>query len=795
MKTTLCFTLTTLIFVTLAFVPNSSAQDTSPEFTVRLIYFIPNDREPFPNIDDDYDAVIKEARQYFADMMEFYEFERKTFRLETDENEKAIVHQVKGERDTKYHQQNLRSHPETRDIKKKFDIEGKVTKNIYLILVDIEEQGITGPRTYNASGSGDSTDGIAWTTTLGLSTIVHELGHTFGLRHDYRRDEPFFATDRISVRMCGTYCDAEWLDRHRYFNPGETPFNKNTNVQMLPPSLAAPPDFVRFQFEITDPDGLHQIKFVNTNPGTIISCEKLNGKSDTAELVTTELINSPSVRIQVMDIYGNYLQDNISFDLTPILPSETVSIPDPNLADAIRDTLRLTSAANITRHHMLRLRRFTATRRQITELTGLEHAIRIYRLDLSNNQIRDITSLTELTNLWHLTIANNLIRDITPLKRLKNLQFLYLWDNKISDMYPITTLTNLQRLNLNKNQINDIHTLTTLANLESLSLSQNQISDIQPLTGLTNLVTLILAHNQISDITPLTALTNLQDLILAGNHISNIQPLAGLTNLQDLMIAENEISDINSLTGLAELVQLNLWGNQISNIRPLSGLTHLNGLHLSENQISNIRPLSGLTHLNTLHLSENQISNIKPLEGLTNLRILSLQENLISEVNSLTALVNLAELRLWKNSIKDKKPLLTLLRKNPDVKIYLKYGGEPLPVTLSHFRAEHTEKGIILNWTTESEIDNAGFYIYRSQTKEGEFKVVNPTMVQGAGTTGKRNNYTWTDTTAKPNTVYYYRIEDVSHAGVREQLATVRLRGFVSASGKFTTRWADLKSQ
>ncbi len=71
----------------------------------------------------------------------------------------------------------------------------------------------------------------------------------------------------------------------------------------------------------------------------------------------------------------------------------------------------------------------------------------------------------------------------------------------------------------------------------------------------------------------------------------------------------------------------------------------------------------------------------------------------------------------------------------------------------------------------------------------------NNTIIQGAGTTGERNEYTWTDTTAKPNTVYYYQIEDVSHAGVREQLATVRLRGLVSAIGKLTTIWADLKAQ
>ena len=117
-----------------------------------------------------------------------------------------------------------------------------------------------------------------------------------------------------------------------------------------------------------------------------------------------------------------------------------------------------------------------------------------------------------------------------------------------------------------------------------------------------------------------------------------------------------------------------------------------------------------------------------------------------------------------------------------------------MPVKLSHFRAEHTAAGVVLKWTTESELDNAGFYIYRSETKEDEFKVVNLTMVQGAGTTSERNEYTWTDTTAKPNTVYYYQIEDISHVGVRKRLATVRLKGLVSARGKMITQWADFKN-
>ena len=120
--------------------------------------------------------------------------------------------------------------------------------------------------------------------------------------------------------------------------------------------------------------------------------------------------------------------------------------------------------------------------------------------------------------------------------------------------------------------------------------------------------------------------------------------------------------------------------------------------------------------------------------------------------------------------------------------------GQALPVQLSQFRPDRTETGtVVIQWMTESEMDNAGFNILRSQTRMGEFKVINAQLIPGAGTTAERNTYTWTDTTAKPNVVYYYQIEDVSFDGERQTLATVRLRGLISAKGKLTTQWGELK--
>ena len=123
--------------------------------------------------------------------------------------------------------------------------------------------------------------------------------------------------------------------------------------------------------------------------------------------------------------------------------------------------------------------------------------------------------------------------------------------------------------------------------------------------------------------------------------------------------------------------------------------------------------------------------------------------------------------------------------------------GGALPVELSHFRpARQKETGtVVITWSTQSELNNAGFFIKRSQQRDGEFKVINATMIAGAGTTSEKQFYTYTDTTAQPNVVYYYQIEDVSLDGNRQTLTRgIRLKGHVGAAGKATTTWGELKT-
>ena len=105
----------------------------------------------------------------------------------------------------------------------------------------------------------------------------------------------------------------------------------------------------------------------------------------------------------------------------------------------------------------------------------------------------------------------------------------------------------------------------------------------------------------------------------------------------------------------------------------------------------------------------------------------------------------------------------------------------PLPVGLSKFRSERKIKEssseVVIRWITESEVNNAGFNIKRSETRNGEFEVINPVMIPGAGTTNERQFYTFTDKTAKPNVVYYYQLECISVDGTRQILRTTHLRG------------------
>jgi type IX secretion system substrate protein len=103
-----------------------------------------------------------------------------------------------------------------------------------------------------------------------------------------------------------------------------------------------------------------------------------------------------------------------------------------------------------------------------------------------------------------------------------------------------------------------------------------------------------------------------------------------------------------------------------------------------------------------------------------------------------------------------------------------------LPVSLSSFTASFSKNSAILNWITESETDNLGFNLYRSEVENGyengEFISLNSALIDGMGTTTEPTNYSFTD--EYPNIeghTYWYWLQSVSTTNDLELFGPVSL--------------------
>ncbi|NOY58070.1 MAG: T9SS type A sorting domain-containing protein [Calditrichaeota bacterium] len=89
---------------------------------------------------------------------------------------------------------------------------------------------------------------------------------------------------------------------------------------------------------------------------------------------------------------------------------------------------------------------------------------------------------------------------------------------------------------------------------------------------------------------------------------------------------------------------------------------------------------------------------------------------------------------------------------------------EPTGITLSSFTAEIVQAGILINWTTETEPNNAGFNIFRSQNENGEYVKINESMIPAQGNATSGVSYSYTDSPENTGT-YYYKLQAISLTG------------------------------
>ncbi len=638
MKTKLLSSLCLSVLGLLLFVPNTFAQGAAPHHVVRLIYFVPTQRQPQPDINTKLDGLIKNVQQFYADEMERHGFGRKTFQFETDGQGNAVVHRVNGQfRDTHYHQDTVSKVFE--EVSQRFNF----AENVYLLVIDVSTGLIDsvcgrGGNVWDTAGNWGGNafipaSGDCLNTDLGFELTAHELGHAFGLPHNFKSNAYIMSYGEYPDELAP--CTAEWLNANRYFNDQGMPANQHeTTIEMFSPE-SDPDDAIRFRFKISDADGLRHSQLmtpatsVSEDPGSLklLACQALAGNSADAVFATSQLtLQSASVTLSVVDATGHLSWEDYPIDMNVLLrTSRVVSIPDVNLAAAIRNELGLSGRTRITHLDMLSLTGLNAAHKQIVQLDGLEHAKNLKRLSLGFNQITDLSPLAQLRGLEELSLAYNPVEDLTLITGLTQLRSLevrgYNIRNATLDLNLFKAFPDLVVLNIGANGITDITPLAHLKRLRYFAASGNQIQDITTLAQMPNLVALELWDNSVRDLTPLKGLIHLERLGLPGNPITDLTPISGLKRLKDLDISgrgtDGEITDLTSLANLTNLESLRAARNHIRSIRPIRKLTHLTLLFLEDNRINDMRPVTKLVNLTALQVAGNPIADLTPLQTLS----------------------------------------------------------------------------------------------------------------------------------------------------------------------------------
>ena len=104
---------------------------------------------------------------------------------------------------------------------------------------------------------------------------------------------------------------------------------------------------------------------------------------------------------------------------------------------------------------------------------------------------------------------------------------------------------------------------------------------------------------------------------------------------------------------------------------------------------------------------------------------------------------------------------------------YQALGIVPTIVNLSEFYAMGLDTTARVFWRTESEINNAGFNLYRSEKPDADYVKINAILIAGLGTSTIGREYEYMDTTVTAHKTYYYILESVELNGLARKFGPV----------------------
>ena len=232
--------------------------------TVRLFYFLPDDRPFRADVVQRIKDEMLSIQDWYGEQMEAHGYGHKTFRLETDDRGDPVVHRVDGQHpDSHYLGLTWAS---VNEIGGSFDL----SRNIVVVVIDNSNNRIN----WTAAGSatlGGKESGVALVGgEFAWKTLAHELAHTFGMWHDFRDGSYILSYESYEYsRSALSACSAGFLAVHPYFNPDVgVAWGEGPAVELLSAtSYPAGSEGVPIRLGLRDAHGLQQVRVrVPTRP-------------------------------------------------------------------------------------------------------------------------------------------------------------------------------------------------------------------------------------------------------------------------------------------------------------------------------------------------------------------------------------------------------------------------------------------------------------------------------------------------------------------------------------------------
>jgi hypothetical protein len=100
----------------------------------------------------------------------------------------------------------------------------------------------------------------------------------------------------------------------------------------------------------------------------------------------------------------------------------------------------------------------------------------------------------------------------------------------------------------------------------------------------------------------------------------------------------------------------------------------------------------------------------------------------------------------------------------------------PVAVTLASFDIGSGDRSARIRWATSIEIGSKGFHILRSESESFGFERITDAMIPPTGAGSGGAVYTFNDMSVRPNTTYFYKLEEVTAQGSGQQFGPFEFR-------------------